>query len=77
MALDNRGPASAESDDLPPGSGAIQADPIFIFNGDADGLCAQQILFLELGPPLLRVTGLKRDIELLGRLPADAAARPG
>lgn len=46
---------------------------IFIFNGDADGLCAQQILCLELGPPVLRVTGLKRDIELLGRLPADAA----
>jgi hypothetical protein len=45
---------------------------IFAFNGDADGLCAQHILFLELGAPVLRVTGLKREIELLKRIPADA-----
>jgi hypothetical protein len=43
---------------------------VFVFNGDADGLCAQHILFLELGAPSLRVTGLKREIELLARLPS-------
>ena len=42
---------------------------VFVFNGDADGLCGQQILFLELGRPQLRVTGRKREIELLARLP--------
>lgn len=45
----------------------------YVFNGDADGLCAQHILFLELGPPQLRVTGLKREIELLERIPPGAA----
>jgi hypothetical protein len=66
MALINQGPASPE-----PGGGA--AGSYFVFNGDADGLCGQHILFLEFGPPSLRVTGLKRDIELLRRLPTDAA----
>ncbi|HKP94627.1 MAG TPA: hypothetical protein VJ385_02615 [Fibrobacteria bacterium] len=42
---------------------------IFVFNGDADGLVGQHILGLELGPPDLRVTGRKRDIELLRKLP--------
>lgn len=41
----------------------------FVFNGDADGLVGQHILGLELGAPDLRVTGLKRDIRLLHRLP--------
>jgi len=63
MALINQGPASPEA----------AADTFFVFNGDADGLCGQHILFLELGPPSLRVTGLKREIELLRRVPADAA----
>lgn len=45
-------------------------DPlVFVFNGDADGLIAQHILGLELGAPDLRVTGLKRDIDLIGKLP--------
>jgi hypothetical protein len=56
---------------LSPGSEALPR--IFVFNGDADGLCAQHILFLELGAPALRITGLKREIELLARLPADTA----
>jgi hypothetical protein len=42
---------------------------VFVFNGDADGLVAQHILGMEIGPPDLRVTGGKRDIELLGRVP--------
>jgi len=41
----------------------------FVFNGDADGLVGQHILGLELGAPDLRVTGLKRDIRLLRKLP--------
>jgi hypothetical protein len=44
------------------------AERVFVFNGDADGLCGQHILCLELGPPASRVTGLKREIELLGRV---------
>lgn len=48
---------------------AAGAPAVFVFNGDADGLCSQHILFLELGPPRLRVTGLKREIELIRRLP--------
>ncbi|HLP43376.1 MAG TPA: acetyltransferase, partial [Fibrobacteria bacterium] len=42
---------------------------VFVFNGDADGLCAQHILALEEGVPAARVTGWKRDIRLLARLP--------
>lgn len=58
-------PPSGRSGDPPGGEAAA----VFVFNGDADGLCAQHILFLELGAPVLRVTGLKRDIELLDRVP--------
>jgi hypothetical protein len=42
---------------------------VFVFNGDADGLIAQHILGLELGVPRLRVTGWKRDIQLLAKVP--------
>lgn len=42
---------------------------VFVFNGDADGLIGQHILGLELGAPDLRVTGWKRDIQLLAKVP--------
>lgn len=42
---------------------------VFLFNGDADGLIAQHILELKLGAPDLRITGPKRDIKLLKKLP--------
>jgi hypothetical protein len=45
----------------------------YAFNGDADGLCAQQQLRLAApGAPgdLVLVTGVKRDIRLLERVPA-------
>ena len=42
----------------------------FVFNGDADGLCAlQQLRLAEPGPATL-VTGVKRDIALLSRVSA-------
>jgi hypothetical protein len=44
-----------------------------VFNGDADGLCALQQLRLE--QPMqgaVLITGVKRDISLLGRVDADA-----
>jgi hypothetical protein len=44
----------------------------YAFNGDADGLCAQQQLRLREGADGTLVTGTKRDIELLQRV--DAAA---
>ncbi len=48
----------------------LNNDPsCFIFNGDADGIISQHILTLEFGAPALRITGLKRDIELLKKLP--------
>jgi hypothetical protein len=44
----------------------------FIFNGDADGLCAlEQLRLAEPGPSIL-VTGVKRDIALVLRVPAHA-----
>lgn len=42
---------------------------VFLFNGDADGIVGQHILGLETGRPDLRITGRKRDIELLKRAP--------
>lgn len=42
---------------------------VFIFNGDADGIVAQHILGLEIGSPDTRITGRKRDIELLRLAP--------
>jgi hypothetical protein len=41
----------------------------FIFNGDADGLISQHLLKLSGVTPTLRITGLKREIMLLERLP--------
>ena len=53
-----------------PGEDAsLQGKRVFAFNGDADGLVGQHILGLELGPPDLRITGRKRDIELLRLVP--------
>lgn len=48
---------------------------IFAFNGDADGLCAQHIYSLERGAPTLRVTGWKRDVRLLTRVPLQDPSR--
>lgn len=42
---------------------------VFIFNGDADGIVAQHILGLEIGAPDARITGRKRDIDLLRTAP--------
>jgi len=44
----------------------------YAFNGDADGLCALQQLRLEDARTSTLVTGVKRDIELLARVPAKA-----
>ncbi|MDQ3001695.1 MAG: acetyltransferase [Fibrobacterota bacterium] len=54
-----------------PGAGPDKASlkRVFVFNGDADGLVAQHILGMEIGAPDLRVTGGKRDIELLAQVP--------
>jgi hypothetical protein len=41
-----------------------------VFNGDADGLCALQQLWLDAPRDAHLVTGAKRDIELLQRVPA-------
>jgi len=41
-----------------------------VFNGDADGLCALHQLRLEYPLDSVLVTGAKRDVALLGRVPA-------
>ena len=41
-----------------------------VFNGDADGLCALHQLRLKEPVESLLITGVKRDIALLGRVPA-------
>ena len=41
-----------------------------VFNGDADGLCALQQLRLEHPRDAVRITGMKRDIDLLKRVSA-------
>lgn len=46
-----------------------------VFNGDADGLCALQQLRLAEPLEATLVTGVKRDIALLRRVPCDAPAR--
>ncbi|MFC5499354.1 acetyltransferase [Caenimonas terrae] len=43
-----------------------------VFNGDADGICALQQLRLADPRPGVLVTGIKRDIALLERVPAQA-----
>ncbi len=46
-----------------------------VFNGDADGLCAlHQLRLAEPHDDALLVTGVKRDIELLRRVPLEAGA---
>jgi len=45
-------------------------DQFDVFNGDADGLCALQQLRLAQPGETTLVTGVKRDIALLGRVPA-------
>ena len=49
----------------------------YVFNGDADGLCALQQLRLagELSPQVRLVIGVKRDIELLRRVQAGPGER--
>jgi hypothetical protein len=42
-----------------------------VFNGDADGLCALHQLRLEEPAESVLVTGVKRDVALLGRVPAE------
>lgn len=44
-----------------------------VFNGDADGVCALHQLRLHTPADNTLVTGVKRDIELLRRVPDDAA----
>jgi hypothetical protein len=62
-----------------PGTGAsssASAGPlVFLFNGDADGIVAQHILGMTLGAPDLRITGWKRDVHLLRKLPPLESAR--
>jgi hypothetical protein len=53
-------------------SGAWLMRHIDVFNGDADGLCALHQLRLAEPVTAELVTGLKRDIELLARVRADA-----
>ena len=48
---------------------------IYAFNGDADGLCALHQLRLSDPQPSVLITGVKRDIELLKRVPAGAGDR--
>ncbi|TWC38556.1 single-stranded DNA-specific DHH superfamily exonuclease [Pseudomonas sp. SJZ079] len=47
----------------------------FVFNGDADGLCALQQLHLAEAPRATLVTGVKRDIALLRRVQAGRGER--
>ena len=44
-----------------------------VFNGDADGICALHQLRLHTPAETTLITGVKRDIELLRRVPNDAA----
>ena len=47
----------------------------YVFNGDADGLCALQQLHLADPGDAILVTGVKRDIGLLARVEAPAGLR--
>ena len=44
-----------------------------VFNGDADGICALHQLRLHTPAETTLITGVKRDVELLRRVPNDAA----
>ena len=46
-----------------------------VFNGDADGICALQQLRLAVPQDAILVTGVKRDISLLRRVPCSPQAR--
>ena len=47
-----------------------------VFNGDADGICALiQLRLVEPRPDATLVTGVKRDIQLLGRIPDEDVDR--
>lgn len=50
---------------------------VFAFNGDADGIISQHLLHLGGIAPALRVTGLKRDLRLLQRVPDSSFADEG
>ncbi len=56
-------------------AGSENGPLVYLFNGDADGMISQHILEMALGTPHLRITGLKREVQLLHKLPALAAAR--
>lgn len=43
-----------------------------VFNGDADGICALVQLRLAEPKPAELITGVKRDISLLNKLPVEA-----
>jgi hypothetical protein len=53
------------------------APVVFVFNGDADGILSQHLLGLAGLEPLLRITGLKRDISLLRHVPDSLANENG
>ena len=40
----------------------------FVFNGDADGLCAAHQFYLKNPQPFTAITGVKRDIALLKKI---------
>ena len=58
----------------PVASGRLFMTHYDVFNGDADGLCALQQLRLDEPRDSLLITGPKRDINLLDRVPLDAAS---
>lgn len=53
---------------------ATQPAVVFAFNGDSDGIIAQHLAKISGIEPDLRITGLKRDLKLLGRLPPSVAS---
>jgi hypothetical protein len=56
-------------------AGRLPPPAFDVFNGDADGLCALHQLRLAEPRDAARITGLKREIALLERVPAIAGAR--
>lgn len=47
-----------------------------VFNGDADGICALiQLRLHDARPDAILITGVKRDIQLLERVPSDSVGR--
>ncbi|AIO66166.1 DHH family phosphoesterase [Burkholderia oklahomensis] len=71
--LRDAGNPKAEAVETATSSG--KAEEIFVFNGDADGLCALQQLRLGDGAGASLVTGVKRDIQLLARVSAGPGCR--